>query len=219
MSDERDDDQNSDKKDAYNEKTVVQSRHSAVGDAPTAFSQGNEKTVVYAQSNLKETFDARTVVRFSKPTPPKTVPVFDEPESVVLPAVVIPAHFDEPEAQLEPTKGTLSREERRAQRAALDRKTRTMIAAFAALCVLVILCFLVAFGGSKSDKVAVNAATPSEPATAGQKTDLSSEAPLPPAAKAPGADQTTTDVLMKFDRAAQKAQEHALDYSKSSTGF
>jgi hypothetical protein len=78
---------------------------------------------------------------------------------------------------------------------------------------------LVAFGGSKSDKVAVNAATPSEPATAGQKTDLSSEAPLPPAAKAPGADQTTTDVLMKFDRAAQKAQEHALDYSKSSTGF
>jgi hypothetical protein len=232
-----------DRKNAFNDKTVVQSDQplsaeeaaaslggkSPVGDAaaaPGATPAGGEKTVVYAQSNLKETFDARTVVRSSKPTPPPS-PLDDvvPPAPVELtappPAASAAEEPTDPGIRLESVtrnekqkpEGKLSASERRAARAALDRKTRVMVAAFAALCALIILCLVVAFGAPKGEKPTETASVSSDE-TPSELASVAPPAPPPEKPQAIGSYENTTQVLMKFDRAAQRAQEHALDYSK-----
>ncbi len=226
------------KKNAFSEKTIVQTRPSfgASSDQSDDHSgessrspQGSEKTVVFAQSNLKETFDARTVVRSSKPALQPTIKMsLPVDEAPMLPPVELqnPTFGIENDSALIgrdtdkilPAKKNLTQDERRAERQALDRKKSRMIAAFAIFCAVIILALVMAFGGPKSNEQV--AATSLEKSSVSQTTDLASETPAA-SKKPPGPDDflTTTDVLAKFDRAAQRSQEHALDYSKSSSGF
>jgi hypothetical protein len=243
-------------KNAFSEKTVVQTRpnfedspnngsnHSDQADQTNEVDQNDEsssrpqsgdRTVVYAQSNLKETFDARTVVRSSKPvaqaaTAAKTSRKFVPPTEEI--PMLPPAETPVPDARVEAAsaplrndselalnpKKSLTPDERRLLREALDRKKSRMIAAFAAFCTVVILGLLVAFNGPKSNETI--ASKGSEKKSIGEKSDLASEAPAA-GKKLRDAENfvTTTDVLEKFDHAAQKSQERALDYSKSSSGF
>lgn len=220
-----------DNKKAFSEKTVVQTRASFNTDSNASDDHSdksasapevNEKTVVFAQSNLKETFDAHTVVRSSKPAA-RVISAADP----VLPSFA-PAQHEAPvsasnKKNAPPTdeepKINAAQSNRHAQRQALDRKTRAMIAAFATLCALVILCFVFAFGGPKTADKTV-AGTSTQKTAGSDSTELASETSSP-VKKPHDAEnfQTTSDVLAKFDRAAQKSQERALDYSKSSSGF
>ena len=266
-------------KNAFSEKTVVQSRQSflesesenehtsemniatddisdeqpaqASAHTPEA-STGGEKTVVFAHSNLKETFDARTVVRISKPTParepialPQEAPVSVSPAvSTALPPSmppppptfapeessprVVAASLAEPREVTNSDikfqtgvhhvsddaapKKKLSQTERRDARKALDRKTRTMVAALATLCALVILCLVVAFGGPKDGVKTADDVKPRAQGVSGASTEMASTGAPGPNAGAPQGlpdYQSTTDVLSKFDKAAQKAATHA----------
>lgn len=272
------------KKNPFNEATVVQSRQSfadtagesefnladdeshdevpatppppPVSRSESVSPQSQEKTVVFAKSNLKETFDARTVVmtkpaREASVTPPSlptAAPVSVSPAPApsaaaappAAPAAAAPAAaaaaeekpkvlaVELPAPSLEktdpgvkvqtgsfamkvekdePAPKKLSNEARREARKQLDRRTKTMVAAFATVCALVVLCLLVAFGGPKAE----TSKTADQPATSHASTELAStnEAPAPVAKKTFTDYQNTTDVLSKFDRAAQKAQQHA----------
>lgn len=203
-----------DKKSAFGEKTVVHSSRPTAGDSHAddtpKVPPGADKTVVFAQSNLKETFDARTVVRPSKSVAAESPRLPEDAPGKVLAAEPFGASSGEAVE-----KPKMSKTERRAARAALDRKTRTLIAAFATLCALVVVCLFFAFDGAKSvEKTALAPETKAEPSRA---TTLASEAEPPPAAKvlpSLGGYKSTTDVLGDFDRAAKKAQEHAFEYSK-----
>jgi hypothetical protein len=223
-----------DKKDPFSEKTVVQTKEEAT---PTPV-RGGEKTVVFAQSNLKETFDAKTVVRSSKPASlPDSLPTEAPPPAphetpakviaVELPEVSIGEADTNPDVRVssaafvsaseaDSEKPKLSKAERRAARAELDRKTRTYVAAFAAVCVLAIACVVVAFGNKTPEKSAVANAAGETPNL--ETTEMASEAdsapPVHMAKEAPslGAYKTTTEVLKDFERAAKKAQDRSVGF-------
>lgn len=240
-----------DKKDPFSEKTVVQTKEEAT---PTPV-RGGEKTVVFAKSNLKETFDAKTVVRSTKPaslpdeapaslsTPPPTPTATSTSTSKEAPAKVIAVELPMPSigdadtnpdvrvssaafaAGSEPAasgsasseKPKLSKSERQAARAELDRKTRTYVAAFAAVCVLAIACVVVAFGNKSPEKSAVATAGGGD-TSALETTEMASESETAPARNAMrevsslGAYKTTTEVLKDFDRAAKKAQDRSIGF-------
>jgi hypothetical protein len=109
----------------------------------------------------------------------------------------------------------MSQTERRAARADLDRKSRVMMAGFAAVVVMALLAFFVGLGkGGKPEKSAKAEPDQNEPS---QTANLASESESNPPVKnsqTVGAYKTTTEVLMDFDRAAKKAQDHALEYSR-----
>lgn len=205
----------------FNEKTIVQSsRPSPKDDVPPSI--GADKTMVFAKSNLQDTFDAKTVVRSSKPVAPATLP--DEAPARVIAAELPPPPQDadtNPDVRLSSAvlsaeKPKLSREERREARAALDRKTKTYVMAFGAVVALAIVIVAATLAGSGTEKATSESPKVANeaPVSAGQKSELASEADPEKVKNANmlGAYKTTTDVLKDFDRASQKAQDHSVGF-------
>lgn len=227
-------------KSPYSEATVVHSSNRPVvkkAEAPVAADP--DRTVIHAQSNLKEAFDARTVVQVAKP--PKGVaepkrevksefkkPEYPKPElpkeapvSVSEASYIPAAHIPEETGgaiEIRPADHTqTSMSDRRAMRASLDRKTRFMIAGFAAAASLG-LAFMFMGNGATNDasapvaahstKSSVESAHESEMAST---SELDSSADSQRPTKVAGVTQsgTTTDVLARFERAATRAQEKA----------
>lgn len=258
----------------FGEATVVQSRTSNTPPPLPTENQsegGGEKTVVHARSNLKETFDARTVVRPAS-TLPKDMPPVPKAEEVKNSeppkATAVAAKATEPAKKADAPKATAapkvpekpklensvasfavnssntspaidktggaillksaevqelmekSKKEKkpREPRKPLDQKTKLFIAGGAAAFVLALIFMFT--GGSSSEAPANQTAANTEE---GEESLASQETPDSNAAKfqqlsGPPA-STTTDVLNRFDRASQRAQEKAESYSKSSGGF
>lgn len=163
----------------YSEATVVQTRNPAPTPAssPKAHEpEGSERTVVQGRSNLKETFDARTVVRTSSsfppemPTPPKAPsPRIPEPPirlEVAQPEPVkeaaAPAVFEQTGGAVQitaPTPAVTASEEKpvkkkkekvpREPRKPLDQRSKLLIASFA---VVAVLALIFVFGGSENSE-------------------------------------------------------------------
>jgi hypothetical protein len=211
-----------DTKNPFGEKTFVMSKD----DTPPPPPGSADKTVVFAKSNLQETFDARTVVRSSKPAPaslpdeapPKLIPV----ELPPTPAVSAAVQLSEPEVVVEKPK--LSKTERRVAREALDRRTRSYLMGFGAVCFIAAVVVVATLSAKPTDKAGIAVSEKSGARATSEKSDLASESETGPGfgsspsrvggGKSPtlGSYKTTTEVLNDFDRAAKKAQDHSIGF-------
>ncbi len=198
-------------KNPFGESTVVQSRPKAPVDS--------ERTVVHASARAENKPAAPPKLPKATPSPEPVVFI----SSAVVIAAELPAKADgityDPDTVggavvLRQPEAKKANSERREMREALDRKTRFAIAGVAAFAVAVIAVVVIGRGQPVTDAT---------PKTQSQQ-DLASESTAPPEPESKAhvglTDYVgTTEVLSRFDRASSRAQEKALDFSKSSSGF
>ncbi len=236
----------------FSEATVVQTRTPAPAPTPVEHSNDSgagEKTVVHARSNLKATFDERTVVRPSNGSFPSDMPPVPKAEAPKIPdvpkAADVPKKAEAPkaepavasfavgtdstggavqlktaEADEQPVKKSKKEKAPREPRKPLDQRTKLFIAGGAATAILAVI-FMMSGGDSTEPTPArQHAAAEHAQGEESMASQEQSQGGAPKFQQLPGPPaSTTTDVLNRFDRAALRAQERAEQYSRSGGGF
>lgn len=204
-------------KNPFGEATVVLSRTPAPADS--------ERTIVHSRARAE-------VKPAAPPKLPKATPP-PEPAVYAGTAVVIPVDLDQETKggvvvlKNKPDSNT-SKSERREERKALQRKSR--FAFGGAIAVAIVAISFVFVWRSPSIIAALTHFQSNASSTPSQKSnkDLASESAAFSAASSVAEPKTragitdyiaTTEVQSRFDRASAKAQEKALDFSKTNSGF